>query len=233
MTDSTLATLEIDDQQTSGGLVGTFSPRTEAPKTRKALVLFRIIRRILAVAVCICALVIAVAVTTGRWELLPVLSGSMSPHMKTGSLAVTESVPISQLHLGEVAVFHPPFSPKVIYIHRVVFLAHSHGRLLVRTKGDANSIVDPWTVTIDGSSINVVRFSIPLVGYLILWVHSTTGRALILICAGLLSLVLVLSSFKQLGKKAIQPDQPDQPDQPEIIIDLRDHVLHDQLPQPH
>jgi hypothetical protein len=73
---------------------------------------------------------------------------------------------------------------------------------------------------INSSSINVMRFSIPLVGYVILWVHSKTGRALILICAGLLSLVLVLSSFKQLGKKAIQP---------EVIIDLCDHLPHDQL----
>ena len=220
MTESTFATLELDDQQTLGGLDVALAPRTEPLKVRKGRTLLRIIRRVLAAAVCVFVLVLAVAVTTGKWELMPVLSGSMSPHMGTGSLAVTERVPTSQLQLGDVAVFHPPFSPQVIYIHRVVYLTRSHGKVLVRTKGDANSIVDPWTVTINSTSINVVRFSIPLVGYFITWVHSSTGRALILICAGLLSLALVLSSFKQLGKK---------PSQPEIIIDLRDHVPHDRL----
>ena len=226
MTDSTLTIRDLDDQEVSSLLDAKFSPETERSKIRVAWTFFRIVRRVLAAAVCVFALVLALAVTTGKWELLPVLSGSMSPYMGTGSLAVTESVPTTKLHLGEVAVFHPPFSPQVIYIHRIVYLANSHGKVLVRTKGDANSIVDPWTVAINSSSVNVVRFSVPLVGYVVLWVHSRTGRAITLICAGLLSFALVLSSFNGKSKKAIQPDQPDQPD---IIIDLRDRVPQDQL----
>ena len=171
--------------------------------------LFRMVRRVLAAIVCLFVILLASAVLSGRWELLPILSGSMSPHMGTGSLAVAQREPTNRLRLGEIAVFHPPFSNQVVYVHRVVELTRSHGKVIVRTKGDANATPDPWTVSVASPSIYVVRFSVPEAGYVILWVHSKVGRAAILTLAGLVSLGLVISSVWPLRRKIIKTTEPE------------------------
>lgn len=152
----------------------------------------RIVGRLAAATVCVGVVGLAVAVLSGRLELLPVLSGSMAPTMPTGSLAVAVVAPIARLRVGTVAVFHPPGQRKIIYLHRVIWLAHHAGRVLVRTKGDANPVADPWTLVLRGHSIFIVRAAIPDAGWVALWVHSSQGRAVILLVAGLLAIGLVV-----------------------------------------
>ena len=135
--------------------------------------------------------VIGVAVVSGRWQIRPVLSGSMSPTLPVGGVVITERVPLADLSVGNIAVFHPPFESKITYVHRIISLRHSHGSLLIRTKGDANIYPDPWTLKIRGRWAYVARGSIPWVGYVAVWIHSPRGRALSLLASGLLATVLV------------------------------------------
>ena len=166
---------------------------------------FRIVRQLIALAVCAAAGLLAFSVISGNWELLPVLSGSMQPWMPTGSLAIIQREPLRDLRLHDVAVFHPPYSPRVIYMHRVVELRRAGSVLLVRTKGDANPVSDPWTLRISGRSAYIVRYRVPELGYVALWVHSETGRATILSVAGLLALALVISAVREARRKGHEP----------------------------
>ncbi|MDA8324364.1 MAG: signal peptidase I [Actinomycetota bacterium] len=145
---------------------------------------------VLALMTCSIA-VIAVAVVSGRWQIRPVLSGSMRPTLPVGGVVITERVPLTDLRTGQIAVFHPPFQPAITYVHRIISIRHSRGRLLIRTKGDANVYPDPWTLSIRGRWAYVARGSLPWVGYAAVWVHSAQGRAFSLLASGLLASVLV------------------------------------------
>ena len=75
-----------------------------------------------------------------------VLSGSMRPTVSPGDLAITQGVPKGSLRVGDVIVFTPPDGTQPV-LHRI---ASREGDVLT-TKGDANSVADPWRITAAGS----------------------------------------------------------------------------------
>jgi signal peptidase len=151
--------------------------------------------------------------------MLPTLSGSMRPTMPVGSITIAQREPLSDLRLHDVAVFHPPFSTHVIYMHRVVSLQRTPQGFLIHTKGDANRTPDPWTLKIDSKDIYIVRGSVPYAGYVIVWIHSRFGRAIILTVAGLIAVALVASVIIDSNKKKRKGGHDD------VIIDLRDEKV--------
>ena len=76
-----------------------------------------------------------------------VLSGSMRPTISPGDLAITQAVPVGSVQVGDVIVFAPPDGTKPV-LHRV---ASREGDVLT-TKGDANSVADPWRITLAGAT---------------------------------------------------------------------------------
>jgi signal peptidase len=130
----------------------------------------------------------AVAVLGGHYQVRPVLSGSMEPLLPVGGVVVTERVPISSLRVGDVVVFHRPDRPAELVVHRIVALTPGVAGPIVRTKGDANGTPDPWRVTLRGTTAYRESFSVPVVGYVAVWVHGPAGRLAFLIL-GLLLLV--------------------------------------------
>jgi len=149
--------------------------------------------------------VVAVAVLSGRWQIRPILSGSMRPGFAVGGVVVTERVPLADLRLGEVAVFHPPGQPSIDYVHRVIALHRGDDGLVVHTKGDDNLYPDPWTLHVDGRYAYVARFTVPFLGYAAIWVHSPGGRRIILLAAGLLALGLVAAGLLERRHEAAAP----------------------------
>ncbi len=129
----------------------------------------------LAVAAAVVVLM-AVAVGSGAWQIRPVLSGSMRPGLPIGGVVVTQRIPLDELALRDVAVFHPPFDPHADYVHRVISLHREGSTVVVRTQGDDNIYPDPWTLRLHGRYAYVARFSVPLLGYPAVWAHSPTGR---------------------------------------------------------
>lgn len=118
--------------------------------------------------VLLCAAVAAVPLygqITGRWRLLPVLSGSMAPAMVRGDLAWVEPKPLAELAVGDVLVFNSPArgsTPSRRTIHRVIEIVDparirpedvKPGLVYVRTKGDANPEVDPWIAGVGGQTV--------------------------------------------------------------------------------
>lgn len=174
----------------------------------------RMIRRLLGglffSGACVAFVFLGLAVLSGRWQVRPILSGSMRPGLPIGGVVVTQRLPIGDLKLRQVAVFHPPGSPQIDYVHRVISLKRVGRTMIVRTQGDANPYPDPWTLRIHGSWVYVARYTIPLVGYPALWVHSPQGRRDLLIAAGATGLALVGSVAVELAKrqKKYHPEQP-------------------------
>src|ERR1019366_7328070 len=82
-------------------------------------------------------------VASGQWHATPVLSGSMRPGLQPGDVVLTQRVPISDLHVRDVIVFHPPNEGNGLTVHRIVKLTVKDGTTSITTWGDANPIADP------------------------------------------------------------------------------------------
>lgn len=165
----------------------------------------RPVLRRLVTATVLAALVAAAAtaiagVASGGWQVRPILSGSMRPGFPVGGVVVTQRVPLDSLHVGDVVVFHIPHDPGATYVHRIVWLEHRGSELLVRTKGDANTVPDPWTLAVHGPVAYQARFTLPLLGYAAVWLHSPTGRSDMEAVAGLAFVVGALALVIELAR---------------------------------
>ena len=115
-----------------------------------------------------------------------VLSGSMRPTVAPGDLAITQGVPIGSLRVGDVVVFTPPTETQAV-IHRIA----SREGDVITTKGDANSVADPWHVTLQGATGYRLVFVVPYLGWL------TELRSVGLIVAGLCVALLILLEIRK------------------------------------
>ncbi len=108
----------------------------------------------------------AFALVQGTWEVTPVLSGSMRPGFSVGGAAISQRVPVDSLAVRDVIIFNDPLKPAEQIVHRIVRITkNKSGQLQFNTQGDANTVRDPWTITIRGNDVYRVRWSVPLLGY--------------------------------------------------------------------
>jgi signal peptidase I len=133
-------------------------------------------------------------VTTGRWQLRPVDSGSMRPLLPVGSVAFVEREPTSELSVGQIVLTHPPIDPKATVIHRVISMTPSPRGVIVQTKGDANPVIDAWQVHVLSAHVYRERFEVPVLGRIAYYVHSRQGREALLYLAAFL-LLLAAGNF--------------------------------------
>lgn len=133
-----------------------------------------------------------------------VLSGSMEPAYKVGSLVYVRKTDPEKLKLGDVITFMP--SEDTIVTHRIVEVVPDEAdpeTLWFRTKGDGNEAADGSLVHYK-NVIGRVKFSLPLMGYVSHFIQTPPGSyiALALVAfAFLASFVPELFSQKQ-GKHA-------------------------------
>ena len=121
---------------------------------------------VLLLAVLGAAGICAFALVQGTWMVTPVLSGSMRPGLSVGGAVISQRVAVDSLHVRDVIIFSDPFKPSEQIVHRIVRITKGPGgKLLFNTQGDANTVRDPWTLTIKGDYIYKVRWSVPLLGY--------------------------------------------------------------------
>jgi len=160
-----------------------------------------IVEGIILLAIIAGFIVMSVAVLSGKWQIRPILSGSMRPGFSIGGVAITQTIPTNQLKVGDVAVFHPPFLKSTTYIHRIISIKKINNQYIIHTKGDDNPIADPWTLRITSKNAYVARFTIPFIGYAAVWVHSTRGKKILLTIAGILLIIFITSSLLEFEKK--------------------------------
>jgi len=123
-----------------------------------------------------------------------VLTGSMRPTVSPGDLAITQGVPMSSLRVGDAIVFTPPTETQSV-LHRIA----SREGDVITTKGDANNVADPWSITLQGSTGYRLVFVVPYLGWL------TELRSVGLVVAGLcVALLILLEIRKGVGARRAQ-----------------------------
>jgi signal peptidase I len=146
------------------------TPKTPARSGSKLATAGRWLRAFVAYVLLLAVLgaagICAYALVQGTWQVTPVLSGSMRPGFSVGGAVISQRVPVDSLHLRDVIIFSDPYKPSEQIVHRIVKITKNNsGQLLFNTQGDANTVRDPWTLTIKGNYIYKVRWSVPLLGY--------------------------------------------------------------------
>jgi signal peptidase len=120
-----------------------------------------------------------------------VYSGSMAPTLKVGAVALDRTVPAESVRVGDVITFDDPYVHGRLVTHRVIRILQTHKGLAYRTKGDANTSRDPWTIRLPGQ-VGRVSFSIPYAGYALWYLHTREVRTGLILFASLILLTLVL-----------------------------------------
>jgi signal peptidase len=131
------------------------------------------------------------AMVAGGFRPVAVYSGSMRPTIAVGGLAVDRIIPAKDVRVGDVITFNDPFVKGRMVTHRVVQIIPTPNGLAYRTKGDANSARDPWTVRLRGK-VGRVAFSLPVAGYVLVYAHTREVRSALIALASILVLVGLL-----------------------------------------
>jgi signal peptidase len=102
------------------------------------------------------------------YQTLTMLTGSMAPLINPGDVVVTAPAPIHDIKVGDIITYHIPVEDQRVETHRVTEItANADGSIAVKTKGDANNGVDPWTATITGPTVDRHVATIPHIGGII------------------------------------------------------------------
>jgi len=90
-------------------------------------------------------------------------TGSMSPAIPAGSLAVVRLIPASEAHVGDVVTVDRPGALPVT--HRVTSVTPDGASSVLTLKGDANDTPDPSPYTV--THVRVVLFAVPQLAYVV------------------------------------------------------------------
>lgn len=100
----------------------------------------------------------------GGTKVFVVLSGSMEPAIKTGSIIMVK--PAGSYRIGDIITFGPYSKQKPPTTHRIQEIRVQTGNPVYTTKGDANNALDTREVS-NRDVIGKVRFSLPYLGYVV------------------------------------------------------------------
>lgn len=133
------------------------------------------------------------------YQLKTVLSGSMEPKIKTGSiLSMKETEDPTSFQKGDVITFHT--DDEILITHRITEVKQD-GQSYI-TKGDANNAPDQEPVLAENIIGSYTGFTIPYVGYVLHFANTREGAALLLvipgICLLLYSVVTIWKIFKEI-----------------------------------
>jgi signal peptidase len=169
----------------------------------------------LATALCVAALVFAVAAI-----LLPgllglqryvITGGSMTGAIPKGSVVYSRITPVGQLKTGDIITFTPPGMSGAV-THRIVAVEEGpDGQAAFRTKGDFNEAADPWNpITLNEPQQARYVFHVPLLGYALAALSMRSVRiALIGLPAVLIALSLLWSLWREAGREVARRIEDD------------------------
>ena len=166
----------------------------------------RAITYVLIVIVIVAGAQVLVGSQLGSSPVYVVVSKSMVPTLQIGDLVITERVPFSSIHVGQVIIYQQPTNPGgtcpnsygLTIVHRVVNIT-STGRLI--TQGD-NRITNPnpdepfeWPAVPEQCVKGVVVLSVPYLGLISMLVPYPWNYALV----GLILIFVFVSELRPSG----------------------------------
>lgn len=114
----------------------------------------------------------------GNYKLFTVMSGSMAPTIKTGSLVITKPAKVYQIN--DIITFENPQDTQKTITHRIIETKKENNVDYFITKGDANSSPDAVNVY-PKMIIGKVRLILPFVGYPIAFSKTLPGLIIFII----------------------------------------------------
>lgn len=117
---------------------------------------------------------LAIGPRTGRYRTFTVLTESMRPSFSAGSIVLVVPTPIEEIVVGDVLTYHVPVEDHRVITHRVVDVLEPG---VVRTKGDANDVVDPWVAKLQGDVAWKVRAGVPAAGFVLNLLRQPVAQA--------------------------------------------------------
>lgn len=155
--------------------------------------------------VLIALLFVGAALPGTNYSIKTVLSGSMEPVIRVGSVIVVR--PTGSYEIGDIITFETRRGSGIPTTHRIEDIRVEGGRPIYITKGDANPITDITEVR-EADIIGKTIFSIPYLGYMIEFVRKPMGFALVVILPA--TLVVISEVYKiyfQIKKKKTKVSQ--------------------------
>jgi len=169
------------------------------------------------VVVMVAAVVVVIAIATRLstkqeytafgHPVLVVLSGSMSPAIKTGDLIIDDPVSVTgatRLRAGQVITFYDAPGSRTVITHRIVKVVHRGGQVLYQTKGDQNDAPDA-ALRPASTVIGTYATKIPRGGYFLSNLHKPMVLGL------LLAAPLLWFVAEPLRRWAREEDEPKDP----------------------
>jgi signal peptidase len=144
----------------------------------------------------------------GNYQIKIVLSGSMEPAIKTGSIVIMK--PSATYSTGDIVTFGKDTKKDVPTTHRIVSSRAVEGVMLYTTKGDANN--SPDTTEIRLSNIHgKVLFSIPYMGYIIDFVKKPLGMVVVIVIPAIYivydEISKIISEIKRMRKSKLSAEE--------------------------
>ena len=135
----------------------------------------------------------------GVYRTLTVLTASMKPTFSPGDVVVVRQEPMQQLRVGQVISYAVPVGAHQVETHRVVKILRGRGTTapVVQTKGDNNTVVDPWTAQLSGGKVYVLRAVVPYAGY---GINAMRGRLFHTISVFLIPTLLALFAIRRIWR---------------------------------
>lgn len=114
-----------------------------------------------------------------QYGIFMIQSGSMEPKIKTGDLVVDKK--IGEYKEQDIITFR---QGKKVITHRIMQIINRNGEILYETKGDANDGKD-LELARQSDILGKVIFSIPILGYLMIFAKTKLGIFLLIILPAL------------------------------------------------
>ncbi len=124
-----------------------------------------------------------------------IVSGSMEPKIKTGSVVFTKELDPKKVLVGDIIAYTSPSNPKDTVLHRVLSIK-SVDPLTFETKGDSNKSLDNWDVMAVGIKGKYL-YSIPYIGYVGAFTRNPLGFLAIIVMPALFFILLQILNIKK------------------------------------
>lgn len=131
------------------------------------------------------------------FQIYGVLSGSMEPEFKVGSVVFVKQQAPEEVQIGDPITFRIQGNQELVATHRIIDINYEEQTFT--TKGDANEFADVEPVPF-GSFIGKAAYSVPFLGYMAMFIQTGKG---IVTGIGVLLFITLLSLLGDLLKKEL------------------------------
>jgi len=147
-------------------------------------------------------LIFSVLPITGNYKVMTVISGSMAPAIKMGSVVIVK--PVDEYKIGDVITFGPYSKTKAPTTHRIYDIKVTGGEPIYITKGDANNAPDQREIS-QREIVGKVLFSVPYFGYAVDFAKKPMGFALIIIVP---AAIIIIDEIKKIYGEIRKKKEP-------------------------